>query len=225
MQGPILLLTKKDVWCTHAALLARALFGDAVIWEQGKFGDGPPPGFALPSFSAVLSFVSPWIVPAEVLKKSPLSLNFHPGSCDYPGIGCYNFALYENAAQFGPVCHHMLPAVDSGTVVHEALFSVSDKDSVETLKLRTMVSMLSLFHDMLGLIAANDKLPTSPRQWTRKAFTRKQLDALCEITPDMSRDEADRRIRATTYPGYPGPYMLKGAEKHYYPVPPGPPLA
>jgi methionyl-tRNA formyltransferase len=173
----------------------------------------------------VLSFISPWIVPASVLDKSALSLNFHPGSCDYPGIGCYNFALYEEARQFGPVCHHMLPKVDSGTVVKEILFPVLPQDRVETLKLRTMVAMLALFHEMLGLIATGQTLPVSSRQWTRKPFTRRQLDALGEITPGMSKDEENRRIRAMAYPGFPGAYRLEGTEKHYYPIPPGPAIA
>lgn len=226
MQGPILLLTKKDIWSGHAGAVARAFFGDAVLWEKGQFGDPHPASFKLPAFRAILSFISPWIVPAEVLAKSALSLNFHPGSCDYPGIGCYNFALYHQAEQFGPVCHHMLPPVDTGQVVSEVLFPVLPQDSVETLKLRTMVTMLELFHDILMRIEANQPLPVSPRQWQKKPYVRRELDALCQITPDMSKEEADRRIRATTYPGYPGPHLLlPSGEKRYYPVPPGPPLA
>lgn len=225
MTRPILLLTKKDVWSRHAGNLAMSFFGDAVIWEKGRFGDPHPESFKLPAFRAILSFISPWIVPAAVLDKSALSLNFHPGSCDYPGIGCYNFALYDGAKQFGPVCHHMLPPVDTGQVVCEVLFPVLPQDSVETLKLRTMVTMLELFHTTLMMIAEGKPLPVNGRQWARKPYTRKELDALCEITPEMDKDEADRRIRATTYPGYPGPYLRKGMKKQYYPVPPGPPLA
>lgn len=220
----ILLLTKNDPWSALAAKLAHAMFGEELIWEKGNASDAAPASFSQPH-RAVISFLSPWIVPADVLEKSGLALNFHPGSCDYPGIGCYNFALYEEARQFGPVCHHMLAKVDSGTVVKEVLFPVLPADSVETLKLGTMVAMLALFHDIMGLLATGMPLPVSPRQWTRPAFTRWQLNALCEITPGMDEAEARRRIRATTYPGYPGPYLLKDGEKRYYPVPPGPALA
>ena len=221
----ILMLTKTDVWCSHAAILARAMLGDDVIWEHGKLGDAAPPSFSLLEYEAVFSFLSPWIVPADVLEKSALSLNFHPGSCDYPGIGCYNFALYEEAKTFGPVCHQMLSTVDSGEVVKEILFPVLPQDTVETLKMRTMVAMLALFHDVLGMIAAGQPLPRSGRQWTRKAFTRKELNAVCEIIPDMNETEQNRRIRATTYPGYPGPYMLKNGQKTFFPVPNRPAIA
>ena len=34
----------------------------------------------------------------NLLKKAKKSaVNFHPASPDYPGIGCNNFALYDNA--------------------------------------------------------------------------------------------------------------------------------
>lgn len=226
MNTPVLLLAKKDRWSEQAAALAKTAFGDALIIAQGKVGDAPPVEFSLPGYRMIISFLSPWIVPAKALSQSALSINFHPGSVDYPGIGCYNFALYENAHEFGAVAHHMLPKVDSGTVIKETLFSVQPDDRVETLKLRTMEAMLTLFSDLLPLLSKNAPLPTHSRQWSRRAFTRRELNALCELTPDMSEREKQRRIRATTYPGYPGPYLLlANGEKHYCPVPPGPALA
>jgi len=46
------------------------------------------------------------------------------------------------------------------------------------------------------------------------------LDELCRIDPQtMDEEEIRRRIRATTYPGMPGPYMEKDNQKINYPVP------
>lgn len=219
MSDTIYLFTKRDHWSQQAGLLAQAMFPDRVVWEQGTVGDALPESANAPAFAAVLSFLSPWIVPEALLNKAPVALNFHPGSCDYPGIGCYNFALYENARVFGPVCHHMLARVDRGAVVDEVLFAVQETDTVETLKLRTMIAMLEQFHRVLGMLAQGQALPTHHRSWQRVPFTRKQLNALCEITPDMDEAEMQRRIRATTYPGYPGPYLLNNGVKEFYPVP------
>ena len=223
--GDILLLSKKDVWSQHAGTLAKALLGARVRWETGSSDMPLPAGVLEREYAAVISFLSPWIIPQALLDRAELALNFHPGSCEYPGTGCYNFALYEGVQEFGAVCHHMLARVDTGQVVKESLFPVFATDTVETLKLRTMVSMLQLFHEVLNLLAQGKPLPLNGRQWTRRAFTRKELNALCEITPDMDEAEAKRRIRATTYPGYPGPYLLKDGHKHPYPVPQGPALA
>ncbi|HYH38475.1 MAG TPA: formyltransferase family protein [Azospirillum sp.] len=202
------LLCKRDDWSKQAAALAGALFGDRLRTEAGMAGD-PLPGVlsdpaALPAPPVILSFLSPWIVPAAVLERAALALNFHPGSCDYPGIGCYNFALYEEAAEYGAVCHHMAARVDTGTLVAERLFPILPQDSVETLKLRTMVTMLDMFHDVATRLATGASLPVGARSWTRRPFTRRELNGLCRVTPDMTAEEIRRRIRATSYPGYPG---------------------
>jgi methionyl-tRNA formyltransferase len=160
-----------------------------------------------------------------VLTRSGTSINFHPASVDYPGIGCYNFALYDEAPEFGAVCHHMLAKVDTGTVIEERRFPLFPSDTVESLKLRTMVTMLAMFHDICSLIAASSPLPVAERQWARKAFTRKQMEALKEIDAEMSPEEIARRVRAGTYPGYPGPSLSVGGHRFYYPVPDRPPLA
>jgi methionyl-tRNA formyltransferase len=226
MGKTILLLTKQDSWSQQAAEYALTLFGSNLKHISGKAIEKAPEALHSQHFQIIISFLSPWIVPAHTLEHSALSINFHPGSCDYPGIGCYNFALYEDARWFGPVCHHMLPKVDSGSVITETLFAVAPDERVETLKLRTMQAMMSQYHYILPLIAEDKPLPVHSRQWTRRPFTRKELNALCEVLPDMPDVEKNRRIRATTYPGYPGPYLLlPDGSKQPYPVPPGPALA
>lgn len=221
----VLLFTKQDVWSSYATEIAKIYFGNRLSVYTGRFGDPYPDCEKHKNISLILSFLSPWIITADLLGKSPLSLNFHPASCDYPGIGCYNFALYEQATRYGSVCHHMLPKVDTGAIVDEVLFAVHPQDTVEQLKFRTMVAMLAQFQAILSKVHTGETLPTHSRQWTRRPFTRKELNALCEITPDMSDKEKQLRIRATTYPRSPGPYLLKDGTKEFYPVPDRAPLA
>ena len=41
----------------------------------------------------LISYMSPWIIPEEILNKTKLwNINFHPGPPNYSGIGCINFA-------------------------------------------------------------------------------------------------------------------------------------
>ncbi|MFN3389182.1 MAG: formyltransferase family protein, partial [Allosphingosinicella sp.] len=154
-----------------------------------------------------------------------VAINFHPASVEYPGIGCYNFALYDGAAEFGAVCHHMLAKVDTGRIIEERRFPLLPSDTVETLKLRTMVTMLAMFHDICGLIATGAALPSSEQHWTRRPYTRRDMNALREITPEMDEEEVARRVRAMTYPGYPGPSVTVGGHTFFHPVPQRPPLA
>jgi len=52
---------------------------------------------------------------------------------------------------------------------------------------------------MMNCVLKGDPFPVTNEACKRKPYTRKQLDDLCHIRPDMSPAEVDRRIRATTY--------------------------
>jgi methionyl-tRNA formyltransferase len=220
-----ILLAKQDAFSRQAALIARLLFGDRLETFDGAVGDPLPDRLAEARPQALISFLSPWIVPQQLLDNSALAINFHPASTDYPGIGCYNFALYEEASDYGAVCHHMLAKVDTGAIVEERRFPVFAWDSVESLKLRTMVTMLAMFHDLCSLLAAGRPLPASDAAWSRRPFTRRQMNDLRRIDAAMDPGEIARRVRAMTYPGYPGPSVTLGDTIFYHPVPDRPPFA
>ena len=166
---------------------------------RGDFGD-PPPQLAAPR---VLSFLSPWIVPAAALNAAEWAINFHPGPREYPGIGCYNFALYEGAVEYGAVCHRMAPAVDTGEIIAESRFAIAPDETVLSLRERTLEAMLELFRRMTERLALRRELPRAGT-WTRRPFRRSELEALRHVTRDLPADEIARRERAITYPGYPG---------------------
>lgn len=182
----MILLTKTDEWSNHAGRLAKIVFGDDLVWLRGNVGDPIP---KMPE-GDIISFLSPWIVPFSIL-EGRLAINFHPGSSNYPGIGCYNFALYERSQMYGAVCHYMLPNVDTGEIIKEVSFPVFERDTVESLKFRTMVSMLGMFHEIICKVANRKPLAIAGINWKRRPHTRKQLDKLYRDFPNT---------RATRYP-------------------------
>lgn len=225
-QGKVFLLSKQDRFSAEAAAIARAALGDRLIVFTGKVGDPYPDLSGLVPGDTLISFLSPWIVRPQELERAGTAINFHPASVDYPGIGCYNFALYDGAAQFGAVCHHMLARVDTGRIVEERRFPLRPDDSVETLKLRTMEVMVAMFRDLIGPVARGEPLPAAAVHWTRAPYTRRQLEALKVITPDMDEAEVERRVRAVTYPGFSGAVLHRAdGTRHPYPVPDREPLA
>ena len=204
--------------------IAESLFGARLQTFSGTVGDTLPEPVEKGA-DVLISFLSPWIVPARVLDRCGVAINFHPGSVDYPGTGCYNFALYDEAAEFGATCHHMLPKVDTGLVIEERRLPIVASDTVETLKLRTMITMLSMFQDIATTVAKGENLPVANTHWSRRAYTRREMNALKELAPDMPACEIERRVRATVYPGYPGPFMVRNGQTVHYPVPDRAPLA
>jgi methionyl-tRNA formyltransferase len=225
-QPKVFLLSKQDRFSAEAAAIAGAALGERLTVFTGKVGDPYPDLSGLGSEDVLVSFLSPWIVRQQDLGRAGTAINFHPASVDYPGIGCYNFALYDDADEFGAVCHHMLARVDSGRIVEERRFPLRPDDSVETLKLRTMETMVAMFRDLIGIIARGEPLPAAAVHWTRPPYTRRQLHALKVITPDMDAAEIARRVRAVTYPGYPGAVLHRAdGSLYHYPVPEREPLA
>ena len=206
----VLLITKTGPWGDAAVQLGRILLGERVIVVRGAAGDPLPEQLGEADYQAILSFLSPWIIPAAELERVDLAINFHPGSHHYPGTGCYNFALYEGAEQYGAVCHYMAPAVDSGPIISEHLFRVRPGETVETLKYRTMVVMIEMFHDIISRVAEGTELQSSDVAWSRRAFTRAELNELHRVTPDMPAEEIKRRRAAVTYPGFPGVQLVAG---------------
>jgi hypothetical protein len=56
-----------------------------------------------------------------------------------------------------------------------------------------------MFREIMNSILEGKKIQASSEKWSRKPFTRKQLDELCTITPGMDPAEVEKRIKATTY--------------------------
>jgi len=156
----------------------------------------------------LVSYISPWIIPEEILIKTKLwNINFHPGPPNYPGIGCANFAIYNREKIYGVTAHLMEKKVDSGKIIGVKRFSILKSDNVYTLTLKSYGFMLSLFFEIFDYIIENNKLLECDEKWTKSPYTRKQLEELCVITPNMSEEEVKRRLKATQFPGMPGAYI------------------
>ena len=156
----------------------------------------------------IISYLSPLIIPGHLLDRcTDAAMNFHPGPPAYPGIGCTNFALYNDETEYGVTCHHMAPAVDTGPIIAVKRFPVCPTDTVQSLTQRCHAEIATLFLEIMALILNREPLPRSPETWTRKPYRRRELEALCKITPEMTSHEVARRVRAVTFPGAPGAFI------------------
>jgi len=202
MGTKIMLLCKETLFCKYAIKILESYFREDEILVAT--GDGTTPynenwPDSRPDY--VISFLSPWIVPPALLAAAQkAAINFHPGSPRYPGSGCYNFALYEKAQTYGVTCHHMKEKVDTGDIIMTSYFPVSPRETVETLKLKSMTHLLYLFEKTMYEIYTKDDLPKSEEVWLRKPYTSKQFNALRRLDPlTMDDEEIALRVRATDY--------------------------
>ncbi len=148
----------------------------------------------------LISYLSQWIIPEAVLKNVRImSMNFHPGPPEYPGIGCTNFAVYDGVSEYGVTCHHMLTKVDTGKIISVKRFPVYETDTVFAITQRCYALILNQCFEIMDYIIQGKPIPQSNEHWTRKPFLRKELNKLCRITPDMPNDEIRKRIKATNF--------------------------
>ncbi|MBN1866968.1 hypothetical protein JW916_06715 [Candidatus Sumerlaeota bacterium] len=196
----ILFLGKEaDEYCEKALEFCRLHFTNVTAC-LGKWGDPKPDTMTSWRGDYVVSYLSRWIVPSGLLELARVAaINFHPGPPEYPGFGCYNFALYENAREYGVTCHRMVARVDAGPIVAVRRFPILPSDGVASLLNRTHENLFALFLDVATGIAEGRDLPASTEQWKREPFTKKRLLELERITPEMTREEVERRIRAVSF--------------------------
>lgn len=166
----------------------------------GKRGEEFPQAAKEWKGDIIVSYLSQWIIPGEVLKNaSMIAINFHPGPPEYPGIGCTNFAVYNGVKEYGVTCHHMLEKVDTGKIIAVRRFPVFDQDTVYAITQRCYSLILNLFYEVFDFIIRELPVPQSEEVWKRKPYLRKELNRLCRISPDMPIEEINRRIKATNF--------------------------
>jgi len=210
MRPSILFFGKKgDFYSDRAIEFIEAVFHESLVYS-GTRSDPLPSIDESIQFDYIISYLSPWIIPESLLTRAKRGcINFHPGPPEYPGIGCTNFAIYDESELFGVTCHHMLSKVDTGDIIGVRRFQLFPEDSVYSLTQRCYAYILELFYETLKCIANNEELPKADEHWKRVPYTRSELNALCEITLDMSEDEVKKRVRAVTFPNAPGAYIEK----------------
>ena len=196
----ILFLRKKDnQFAQRAEDFIRKYFQQSLIYSGGR-KDKLPEEVLNWKGDLMISFISSWIYPEQLLSNvSYAAINFHPGSPEYPGTGCTNFAIYNGAQEYGVTCHHMKAGVDSGKIIAVKKFPVKEADTVYSVTQHCYKLIEEIFYEIMNSILNGQPLPVTNEQWKRKPYTRKQLDELCTITPDMSDEEINKRIKATTY--------------------------
>lgn len=175
---------------------------------KGKGGDPFPTEAFEVSSDILISYLSPWILPGKILDRTKFwNINFHPGPPEYPGIGCFNFAIYNSEKFYGVTTHLMDKKVDTGKIIAIKKFPLLKSDSVYSLSIKSYEHMLILFFEVMDLILAKNILPNCNEFWKRKPYTCRELEELCRIDSHMTKQEVKKRIKASTYPNMPGGYI------------------
>ena len=154
----------------------------------------------------LISYLCPRVVPQAVLAQARSAINFHPGPPEYPGLGCYNFAIYDGTAEYGVTCHRMVADIDSGEIYAVRRFPVPQSVTVVGIQALALDELQVLLEDVLGRIRSGDRL-TEAARWARSPTGRADFETLRRIPLDADSDEVARRVRAFAHPGHDGAYI------------------
>ena len=132
-------------------------FNVTVVWSQG-LGEMLPKNIDCWSGQYIICFRSYFILPKSLLNKASVAaINFHSAPAEYPGNGCLNWALYDNAKAYGVTAHIMNEKVDNGTIIECRRFSILPQDNVTTLLAKTHLKIYDLVIDITTGLALEGK--------------------------------------------------------------------
>jgi len=146
----------------------------------------------------LISFVTGVIVPSDILERfQGDAYNFHPGPPEYPGSGASNFAVYENAKQFGTTAHIMTKSVDAGPIIQSIRFDIDPTLRFTDLELRAYRAAFDLFIDLSKTLAVStEPLKPSGEQWSGIKRRKQDVVDMQTVTRHMDEAEITKRFRA-----------------------------
>ncbi len=163
----------------------------------------------------IFSWLCPWKIPESILEWAKKgAINFHPGPPKYPGVGCYNYAIWNGDKEYAVTCHEMDEKLDNGEIITCYWFKLHGNETVKSLKNRAITELKSLFYDeMEDIICYKEVLHVknkSALEWGKyksrkdfQEFCKIEIpkDYLCDWYAHLDIEILERKLRATYFKG------------------------
>lgn len=163
----------------------------------------------LKKYDYLISFLNSKHISRKIIKKVKKgSFNFHPGPPEYPGFGCYNFALLDKVNFYGSTVHKINNKFDDGEIVNVVKFKTSYKRlNLDKLISMTHKSILKQAKDFINTIIKGRLSKNHNIRWKRKAYSKKEFEIAREIKLKDSRANIKKKIKAFTYRNFDSVYI------------------
>ena len=171
------------------------------------------------NFNYIFCFRSFYILKKKLINNCKIAaINFHPGTPKYRGVGCVNFALYNNEKFYGCTAHIINQKIDNGKILDVKKFQVTKKDTVKSCLEKTYKIMAKQVLEIIKLLIKKDENLTKlikknkHIKWSKKLTTKKDLEKLYLINKKASKKHLKKIIRATNTNSF-KPYISLHNEK------------
>ena len=167
----------------------------------------------LKKYDYLISFLNTKYISRNIRQKIKKgSYNFHPGPPEYPGFGCYNFALLDRVNFYGSTIHLMNDKFDNGPIINTKKFKISNqKINLEKLILKTHRNIFLQAKKFINSILNNNINVNKHLKWKRKAYTKREFEIAREINLKDTKLSIQKKIAAFSYKNYDSVFVkLKG---------------
>jgi natural product biosynthesis luciferase-like monooxygenase protein len=113
---------------------------------------------SLDHFDYLLSLVNFKILPPEILKlPSKLAINYHDGPLPkYGGLNAPSWAIMQGEKEYGVTWHVMSDMADTGDIIKQVNFNISDDDSSFTLNAKCYEAGINSFSGLIQDLSLNN---------------------------------------------------------------------
>jgi methionyl-tRNA formyltransferase len=152
-------------------------------------------------FDYIILFRSHVILKKNIICMSKFgTINFHPSTPNYRGIGGINFAIYNDEKYFGSTAHYISEKVDSGKIINVRKFKIDKKKVLKKLYTQTLNGMYNQAKFIFSNLNKLDSLCKNSKneKWSKKLYKRKDLDNLYKISSvNIQKNKLKKIIKAT----------------------------
>lgn len=147
-----------------------------------------------------------------------LCVNLHMAPLpDYRGCNQFSFAILDGATEFGTTIHVLDEGIDSGDILWEDRFPISQTISVQELYDVTYQKSVALFKKALPLLVQDQysRIPQKTFVGKRPAnfHLRNEMDQIKCIELSWPKEKIETYIRATYFPPFDPPFAWLDGKK------------
>jgi len=166
----------------------------------------------------ILLFRSKIILKKDIIKKARIGcVNFHPSTPKYRGVGCINYAIYNNDKHFGCTAHLIENnKIDSGKILNVRKFRLLKNISLSNLLKKTHKNLYLQFKHVVPNVINKKSInklikKTKKETWSKIYSNKQKLDNFHEI--NFNEKNLKNKIRATYLNNKYSPYYFINNKK------------
>lgn len=156
----------------------------------------------------------------HINRAQKLAMNLHMAPLpEYRGCNQFSFAILDEAKTFGTTIHQLETGIDSGDILAEQRFELSQGITAIDLYHLTYKHSLELFEGSIGAILSGQYSPVSQASLEATRGTsyhfRHEINAIKVVEPHWPEAQIKRHICATWFPPFEPPWMMLDGKKMY----------